>query len=369
MSYVHEPTFWQKLNASRISIRSFAFHFFRDLMAGQKLFLYHDDLPRVINISPIDFTCMYSCKMCPFHEQDTRDLYANRIEMSHDTLAAIVESVPNDPHYSFDISAFGETLLFKPLPDFIAHMKRERPLVNTVVSTNALPLTESMFRRLVEAGLDTLQLSLYAQNPNDYANITGTKPENFAKVTENVRSAAGIRKQMGVSHPFMQAFIFATRETEPTLGAFIDEWSGYVDKAFVRHVYSAGRTIEGMTPLRETKLPAKRYPCVQPWYSTGIDANGDVHFCRMFQWHRESKDMILGNIKSRSLREMWASPEFKAFRDDHLNMRLEKHPVCQKCDSWSNYTNIFDENQDGTYRYDGVGPADFWTVSKTYRGG
>lgn len=369
MSHVKELSLWGKINASRTSLRSFAYHFFRDLMAGQKLFLFHDDLPRVINISPIDFTCMYACRMCPFHEQDTRDLYAERREMSFETLQAIVASVPNDPHYSFDISAFGETLLFKRLPEFIAYMKKEKPRVNTVVSTNALPLTETMFRGLVEAGLDNLQLSLYAQNREDYARITASRPENFDKVRDNVRNAARIRQELGSKHPFMQAFIFATQETDATIPAFLEEWSSYVDKAFVRHVYTAGRTIEGMTPTRHKSLPEPRYPCVQPWYSTGIDANGDVHVCRMFQWYKDSKDVILGNIKDRSLRELWQTPLFKEFRAKHLAMDLDGYSVCTGCDSWANYTNVFDRQNDGSYRYAGIRLRDFFRTAKDYRGG
>ena len=178
MSHVREKSWRERLRSIR-SRKSFAQSFLLRTMAGQKLFLHSDDLPRVINISMNEKTCFYSCAMCPYADTAVRAMYAQNSEMSFDTLKNIVASIPNDPYYSFDISAIGETLQFSHLPEFIAYMKRSKPLVNTIVSTNGLLLSESIFLALARSGLDNLQVSLFAENAEDHETITKTK--TFAK--------------------------------------------------------------------------------------------------------------------------------------------------------------------------------------------
>jgi radical SAM protein with 4Fe4S-binding SPASM domain len=305
--------------------------------------------------------------MCPYHEIETREAFSVKSEMEFSTLKNIVASFPNDPHYSFDMSSIGETLLFKPLPDFIAYMKKEKPLVNTIISTNALPLTEGVFRRLIEAGLDNIQLSLYAQNAEDHAHITGT--DSYERVAENVRKAGELKKKLGTRKPFLQTFIFDTHENKEKIPKFIEQWSQYVDKCFVRPVGNVGRSINGLTPVWEKPLPKLRYPCLQPWYSTSVDSKGDIHACRTMQWRKGVYDIIIGNINEKSLREMWDGEIFKNLRVAHLKMLLDDYPVCQTCDSWASYTNIWNQDRLGRWIYKGIRLKDFFKDASGYRGG
>ena len=162
MSYVKKQNFLNRLMRVR-SIKGFAQNFLLGNMAGQKLFLYNKRLPRVINISFNEKTCMYSCKMCPYSEQEVRSHYRHASEMDFETLKRIVDAVPNDPYYSFDISAVGETLEFPQLAEFIAYMKREKPLVNTIISTNVMLLTPEMAQALFAAAAWIPSSSAYMQ--------------------------------------------------------------------------------------------------------------------------------------------------------------------------------------------------------------
>lgn len=366
MSHVKDKSILGRIGSTR-SVKSLAANFLRGTMAGQKLFLYNEKLPRVINVSFIEKTCMFACKMCPYAEQTVRDMYKDGSEMSFETLKNLVASVPDDSYYTFDISAIGETLLFKPLPDFIKYMKQQRPRVNVTISTNALPLTEDRFRALVESGLDTIQLSLYAENAEDHKAIT--QSTQFHRVCENIRAASRIRKEMGSKTPFMQVFMMGAKETEDTEARFIEYWTQYVDESFIRPIYNLGREIEGMTPTFEDTPSEKRYPCIMPWYSTAIRSNGDVLACYMFHWHEETYKKPVGNINEQSLEEIWASREFRKFREAHLNLDLEDYPVCQKCNLWQAYTNVWEEGPDGKFSYNRVRIKDFLARAPEQRGG
>jgi radical SAM protein with 4Fe4S-binding SPASM domain len=365
MSHVRQKRFWEKLQSVR-SRKSLAQNYLLSTMAGQKLFLFNGDLPRIINISTNEKTCFFKCTMCPFAEEETRDLYKSQSEMSFQTLEKIVASIPNDSYRSFDISAIGETLQFSQLPDFIAYMKQKKPLVNTIVSTNGVLLTESLLLRLAEAGLDNLQVSLFAYSPEDHYLIT--KTHTYEKVCENLRQAGLLKKKLGLKKPYLQTFILEARETLDKVKPFLDYWSQYVDFSFSRPLYNVSRQIEGLTPAFEPTPPSRRYPCIMPWYSAAVRSNGDVLNCYTFHWHKESVNQILGNINDQSLRDIWANPEFQYFRESHMRLALDEFPVCLSCDGWSAYTDIWNKSN-GSYAAPSISIADFIKPSPSHRGG
>lgn len=365
MSHTRTKTLFEKLRTTR-SIRAFAQHFLLPTMAGQKLFLYSEDLPRVINLSFNEKTCFFACTMCPYAETVVRDMYRQKGEMDFATLKNVVASVPNDPYFSFDISAIGETLQFARLAEFISYMKKERPLVNTIVSTNGVLLDERLFLELARSGLDSLQVSLFAENAADHEAITKTK--TFEKVTDNLRRAARLKKELGLEKPYLQTFMIEAEETRARVAPFVDYWSRFVDKAFSRPIYNLGRAIEGLTASFAKTPQQKRHPCIVPWYSTAIRSNGDVLHCYMFHWHKETKELRIGNINERSLTEIWRDPAFRKFREAHRRLDLEDYPICQSCDGWAAYTNVWKEDGD-RFRYDRVKPRDFVTRAPDHRGG
>lgn len=349
------------------SIKGLAQNFLLPVMAGQKLFLYNERIPRVINISFNEKTCMYSCKMCPYSEKEVRSHYRKTSEMDFKTLERLVASVPNDPYYSFDISAIGETLEFEPLAEFIAYMKQQKPLVSTIISTNAVLLTSAVAAKLFQSGLDSIQLSLYAENAKDHENITGTK--TFAKVRENILAACALRRELGLRKPFLQAFMIESLENSHTAQSFLDFWSRHVDKAFLRPMYNVGRCIKGMTPTFQPMIPKRRYPCIIPWYSTAIRSNGDVLPCYMYHWNEEGWERPLGNVRKQTMAELWRTMALQKFRIAHLSGDLAEYPICRRCDLWSGYTNVWRKAVDGTFEFAPLDPGDFFKKAPEYRGG
>lgn len=364
MSYVKEKGFLEKIKNVR-SIKSFAQNFLLDNMLGQKLFLFNTSLPRVLNISFNEHTCMFKCKICPYSNNEIRDLYKEKKEMDFETLKRIVDSVPNDPYYSFDISSIGETLEFENLAKFIKYMKSKRPLVNTIISTNGLLLNEKKAKDLIESGLDNIQLSLFSGNKEEHKFITQT--DTYEVVKRNIMTLKRIREELNSDKPFIQTFMIETKENSHLKEDFLQEWSEYVDKAFIRPMYKMGYEIEGMTPVYEEGSEKKRYPCIAPWYSTSIVSNGDILGCYMFNWHKKEKEsMVIGNINKNTLYEIYNSSKNKAFRKGHLE--LKNCDACEKCNLWSAYTDIW-EYKNGEYSLPKPKIKDLFNKDLEYRGG
>ena len=273
MSFMREKHWVEKLLKIR-SLKSFVQEFALDTVAGQKIFLYNLKLPRVINISLNESTCPFKCLMCPYAENEVRNMYKNSQEMDFSTFKNIVKSIPNDPYYSLDISSIGETLEFEKIAEFICYVKMKKPLVNTIISTNGLLLNQSIGQKIILSGLDNIQISLMSGNAEYHNLITGTK--TFNRVKQNIIDFWNLKKKMGLKKPFVQIFMLEAIETQPFVEEFLEEYSQYSDKAFIRPLYNVGRDIQGLTSLEEYALPSVRYPCITPWYSTAIRSNGDV---------------------------------------------------------------------------------------------
>jgi hypothetical protein len=88
----------------------------------------------------------------------------------------------------------------------------------------------------------------------------------------------------------------------------------------------------------------------------------------MFHWHKETKDYTLGNINQQSLSEIWHGPAMAAFRRAHTTMTFEEHPVCQKCDLWDAYTNVWERAADGGFQYSRIKVMDWIRRAPEYRG-
>ena len=349
------------------SVKSFAKYFLLSNMAGQKLFLYNEHIPRVFNLSFNESTCFYKCRMCLYSKGDVRKHYRKPKEMSFETLKGIVESVPNDPYYSCDISAVGETLEFGQVAEFIGYIKKERPLINTILSTNGVLLDEKMFTALAKAGLDNLQVSFFAGNAADHEFVTGTK--TYEKVAKNLENACRIKREKGFAKPFIQTFILETKENSPATKDFLKRWTGKVDQAFVRPLLKRAMDIKGMTPMYDFTPSEKRRPCMQPWYSTAINSQGDVLPCYGFHWHEKTWDFNFGNLNDASLKEIWMSDKFREFREKHLALDLDSLPICQECVSWNDYTDIWEEGINGVYKPAPLTLRDFFIKSGHQRGG
>jgi MoaA/NifB/PqqE/SkfB family radical SAM enzyme len=359
MSEIRKLSVMEKLRRTR-SLRSFVFYFYRNTRFGQKYFLYNPQRPRLINISMNERTCMYKCKFCPMHTDNTREIYRRKSEMSWETLQNIVHSLPNDGVYSFDISSIGETLELEALPEYLAYMKKERPFVNTTISTNGLLLTPDIMQRLVASNLDTMQVSLFAHDADDYEWICGGK--HYERVCQNIVEAMEVRRKMGVNHPQVQVFIAGIEEFRSKFEPFLAKWNNIVDVAFVRPI-NCSSINQDITPIFQVKK--KRYPCIGPWYRTSIRSNGDVIACQRIQFF--DRDHAIGNINEQSLEEIWQGPAMQKLRQLQLDGRWQDDPLCADCDNWDAYTNIWDSSDGGSFSCR-IRPLDLVREERNYRG-
>ena len=71
----------------------------------------------------------------------------------------------------------------------------------------------------------------------------------------------------------------------------------------------------------------KEFFCQQPWQRVQIRSNGEVCPCCAFF----STELSLGNIKDKSIYELWNGEQMRNLRNIHKEGRYAENPWCKKC--------------------------------------
>jgi MoaA/NifB/PqqE/SkfB family radical SAM enzyme len=227
--------------------------------------------------------CNLACGYCNEYDHISQPVPTEELLARVDRLAAMGTSIVT-------ISG-GEPLLHPDLELVVAHIRR-RGMIATVI-TNGYPLTQSWIRRLNEAGLDYLQISIDNVKPDAVSRKSLSRLDRklemlaeTATFTVNVNSVVG----SGVENP-EEALVVAERARElgfsPTIGVIHDDHGQLRplndrQKAVYRAIRRRSGVGFGIVDRFETNLangkPTK-WRCRAGARYFYVDEHGTVHWC------------------------------------------------------------------------------------------
>jgi MoaA/NifB/PqqE/SkfB family radical SAM enzyme len=269
------------------------------------------------------------------------------------------------------LHGIGEPLLNRELPRMISHLKARGATV--LFNSNAITLSPKMGRALVDAGLDELRVSLDASSRDTYARIRGV--DAFDRVVENLERLAALKVELATPRPMVSLWLTALKDN-------IDEIPGLVPLAvrtaassihlqrlvynglgiatedqslygrleareaeMIRAADASARTVgvsfsaSGATDP-EVSLSVSRADqpwsaCRRPWSLAYITVHGNVLPCCIAPWITDDYDgIILGNLYTQSLEDIWWGERYRTFRRD-LQTAAPPEP-CRGCGvKWS----------------------------------
>lgn len=190
-------------------------------------------------------------------------------------------------------SGFGEPLLYKNLEVIIEMSKRYCPRTRIETITDGDFVTPMKLRALFMAGLDALLISLY------------DGPDQVEKF-ESMRDEVGLEEsQIVLRRRYLPA--------EQHYGITLVNRAGMVEIPEV-----------GIGPLKE---PLKRR-CFYPFYQVVVNYDGAVLLCT----HDWGKKLIVGNLRDKSIHELWDSPIIQRVRRSLAKADRNFAP-CNVCDA------------------------------------
>ncbi|KKR01680.1 MAG: Radical SAM superfamily enzyme [Candidatus Woesebacteria bacterium GW2011_GWB1_39_12] len=297
-----------------------------------KRVLYHRDFPLSVNILLGNF-CNLSCPACPYHGSYAPSYFRQFDKMSDEVIDRLVDELP---HYQTNakFGGFEEPLAFKAGFKRITTALRDKGL-GVHVTTNGTLITDDLLHTL--QNLSTMYVSLDAHSIATYKTVRGA---DFNKVVANIEKV----RQGFKGVKFGVSFIRQPKN-EHEMQVFKDHWITKADMVIIyallefnKHDYKIDRPF--------LASPKERIVCSSPFLETYVLPNGDVSLCceTLLLTDRDSVP-IMGNIKERSLHEIWNGEQYRAYRDALVDENWKIAAICQQCPLWAaSYYETHNEN-------------------------
>lgn len=275
--------------------------------------LKNTDFPETIYTENTN-ACNADCIMCP-REKMTRKIGF----MDFELFKKVVDECAKYKNRKIRLHNFGESLLDGRIVEKIRYAKKKK--LNIHLTTNASLLTPALTDEIINAGLDTIKISIGSVVPATYEAIhRGLK---FNEVRSNIIYLA--RKTTFTKlRIILQHTQIGEKEEEEKL--FIDTWSKYLskkDKIHILHPHNFGYG-RNYNPVRGNKSPCRfiiSRKLIVLW-------DGTVNPCCC---DFDGK-IVFGDVKKQSLKEIWDSQPYRHFRKAHQTLDLREYPFCQNCD-------------------------------------
>ncbi|MFC1541793.1 radical SAM/SPASM domain-containing protein [Candidatus Latescibacterota bacterium] len=330
----------------------------------------------------VSYKCNLRCKMCFYYNEEESESTANLIrEKREDELSKTEIFKLIDDSAEMNVKVFtihgGEPLFY---PDFfeIAEYAKNKGMLVNIISNGAL-LNEEIAKKIVEAKINHITFSLDGPEEihDKIRNVKGT----FKKLVSGIEHLRTLEaKDYTIPSLAISTYVSALNQNsvidmlEIVKNTGIKNWSvglitynsdklteasrkmlGIVDNAHqgsIEHIADEIKNIDlsvlkkqrqslkdksrayGLDIIFPSEMAIDNYynsafnelnQCLIPWSRTVVSPYGEVFPCINFSLI----NYYLGNIKEKSLKDIWNSQEYKEFR-----RKLKKHglfPLCSKC--------------------------------------
>ncbi len=276
--------------------------------------------PRVVQIQTKS-GCNARCVFCP------NSLVGNRLshgEMDWDLFTKAADEITQHQVARISPYLMNEPLTDRNLGDKIRYLAdRKQPGTVIKINSNGSMLNGEMGKQLIESGLDRINFSIHGIRKETYeSQMKGLKLED---VLENIDNFLELKKRQGADKPRVRVTMVRTKAIEEELPEIMDYWGRRGVRVNIRPLENrAQKEIAG-----QGINPHKWRPfsfCNRLFEQAYILYNGDVVLCCV-DWERTT---ILGNLKEKTLDEIWNSPEYMSIRSRYIKGDLNGL-LCQHC--------------------------------------
>ncbi|MDP6086764.1 MAG: SPASM domain-containing protein [Nitrospinota bacterium] len=284
--------------------------------------------------------CNLRCIHCPQGQgypehPDYKPLY-----MEWDIYKKIIDEIAENKITLLRYSPAGEALVHPQFLDQLAYANA-KGISPVNLTTTALTLDtaaiengkripgKTIMDRLLDHGLDIIDISLDAATREGYETVR--VGSNYHRVWSNVHRLLYLREKKK-AHTKVMLSIIDQPESHEEVQQFVNYWTPLVDRVLVRN-YVENLGLSPLRPGTEDNLLAEpvRWPCPQFWKRVTIGPDGHVRFC-VVDWLEQTN---IGDLRTRTIKEIWKSPEYERLRECHLGERYEEaHSLCGPCTDW-----------------------------------
>lgn len=261
--------------------------------------------------------CNYNCIICP-REKLTRKKETMSFEMFRMLFDKINQET--DQYDTLTFPGLGEPLLDKTLNKKIEYAKNKK--FHVLILTNASLLSVDRFKELEDLGVDSIRVSFYGNTTESYASVHGVRNKNlFEKIRDNLTEICKIKKRTQV----LLTYNVVENNNDSYVSSWITYWN---DKADLLEVWHPHNWVDGRDYRKVQKEKLKT--CGRPFKTPlQVQVDGTVNMC-CFDFDGK---LLLGDLKTQSLEEIFESPMFNKIEQCHLTGDFENSGlICENCD-------------------------------------
>jgi len=285
----------------------------------------------------LNYSCNLRCPMCTWAVEKAAEKKEDWFKF--EDYKKIIDEAVSIGTKSIRLCYINEPLIRQDIDQFIKYAV-DAGILDVLITTNGTLLTKAMSKKLIDAGLTKINVSLDAVTDETYDKIR--VGGNLKITVKNIHDFLDLRRQINKKLPKIRLTFVATKINYHEYDAFVDYWKDKVDSIGIQHLQnpfgegrfedaSRGETIV----LKKTPIPEK-FRCPEPFKRLTLRGNGDVLPCCSFY----AVDLVVGNWKNGSLKEIWNNEKMQELRKMHKNGDYFKNNICKAC--IQNYTIVSD---------------------------
>jgi len=217
----------------------------------------------------------------------------------------------------------GETMMHPRIFEMLGYaVDRAGTAIN--VTTNGTLLGETQARRLLDAGVHVVDISIDALSDATYALVR--RNGKLEKTRGNVLRLLEFKQRGGYGTRVVVSFVEQPQNREEA-EAFERFWrDAGADYVVIRRQHSAGGTKKELV-----SAPLLRYPCLYPWERITLGPNGLLHYCPQ-DWVHGSE---IADFRTTTIKAVWLGEVMQMLREAHLRNEFGNHDFCGQCPDWS----------------------------------
>ena len=253
--------------------------------------------------------CNYKCKMCDKAFVPEKD----KVNISVESVYRLVKNINEMKIASLWVGAFSECLIH-PQIGLILDALKEVDVLDFTLITNGSGLNEKTAKKIIDAGVNRLSVSLDAATKETYYNI---RKGNLDQVENNINRFLALRGEN--IFPSLRVSMVMMDDNVDERKAFLEKWKGKADIIDFQVMMDASH-IENLANVTEYTAE-----CMEPFRRLAVRYDGVVLPCCTSY----GNFFPLGNIRDTSLKEMWEGEKIRHLREEIKSKNFNK--VCRNC--------------------------------------
>jgi len=285
--------------------------------AKQKIVASH---PLHLLVEPVS-SCNLRCVMCfQIDESFTgNDNFMGK--MDFDLFKKVIDDAENLGIKALTLASRGEPTLHPNLGDMLEYCKGK--FFEIKMNTNAMILSENLIHKILQNDVTDLVFSVDSYTKTNYEKIRVNG--NFEKVLENIKKFKEIREKSYPNSKCASRVSGVKIDSDQDPKLFRDFWEKYVDHVVMVEMKHRWDT------YHNSKEIMGNGPCHILWEKLYVWFDGTCNPCD----EDYKSELKLGNVKEKTLKEIWNGEEYSNLRQTHLNNNRKSCFPCDRCPNGS----------------------------------